>query len=188
MAVNLNSIVLINTTVSDILYPVSNITVPASSSLTVSGLFLLTACIDNAIRTDIQAGNLNVGDGINTYTFDQASSYLDFLFSLIPLASGHHFYKNITGNATTVVKPGPGFLGGICLNNNASNGAAVIYDNTAGSGTIIATLNIGSPGGGLLSSNGVPGPILLPFQCQFGTGLTIVTSGSTTNDLTALFR
>lgn len=98
-------------------------------------------------------------------------------------------FRNVIGNATTTVKSGAGILHMVILNNNATNGSAVIYDNTAGSGTKMFTFNIGSPSGGLLSTSGQPGPFSTgPLGLEFSTGLTIVTSGSTSNDITLIYR
>lgn len=98
-------------------------------------------------------------------------------------------FLNITGNGTTTVKSGPGTLHGILINDNTCNGVVTIYDNTAGSGTKIATIQLGTPSGGLLSSSGKHPPTFLgPLGLEFNTGLTIVTSGSTSNDITAVYQ
>lgn len=98
-------------------------------------------------------------------------------------------YHNITGNSTVVVKSGAGLLRAISLNNNSTGGRVTVYDNTAGSGTKIATIQVGSPSGGLLSSTGLPGPThFTGLDIRFNTGLTIVTSGSTNNDMTVYYR
>lgn len=97
-------------------------------------------------------------------------------------------FRNITGNATTVVKSGSGRLHSIMINRNWTGGTVTIYDNTAGSGTVIATLDVGTPSGGLLSTTGTPGPIMLgPMGLEFATGLTVVTSGSSNNNVTILY-
>ena len=54
-----------------------------------------------------------------------------------------------------------------------------IYDNTAGSGTIISTITFPAV---LLSDVNY-----YDFECSFATGLTIVTSGAT-QDITAIYR
>lgn len=98
-------------------------------------------------------------------------------------------YTNITGNATVTVKSGPGILRAICIGNNTTGGDAIIYDNTAGSGTRIMTLQLGTPSGGLLSTSGYPSPMQLgPFDVRFNVGLTVVTSGSTSNNITIFYR
>jgi hypothetical protein len=98
-------------------------------------------------------------------------------------------YRNVTGNTTVTVKSGTGRLHGIMINKNWTSGTCVIYDNTSGSGTVIATIDCGTPSGGLLSSSGLPSPAFIgPLGLEFSTGLTVVTSGSTSNNLTFLYQ
>lgn len=96
-------------------------------------------------------------------------------------------YRNITGNGTTTVKSGNGVVRGISINDNTTGGTITVYDNTAASGTKIATMQIGTPSGGLLSSSGQPGPNYMTMTAEFSTGLTIVTSGSSNNDITVYY-
>jgi len=66
-----------------------------------------------------------------------------FLLAACPAAAQQplvYAYQNITTNTTTTVKSGPGFLHTICLNTAAANGTVTVYDNSAGSGTKIATI------------------------------------------------
>ena len=74
-------------------------------------------------------------------------------------------YKYIGAAATTVCKYGPGRLHVVVNNDNA--GACVIYDNTAGSGNVIASIDLSK----VLGS--------MAFGCPFSTGLTVVTTGAT---------
>lgn len=98
-------------------------------------------------------------------------------------------FSNITGNTTQTVKGAPGILHSIMLNNNTTGGTVTLYDNTSGSGTKIATLHIGTPSGGVLSSSGEPGPLLIgPMGVVFMTGLTVVSAGSTSNDITVCYQ
>lgn len=98
-------------------------------------------------------------------------------------------YQNLTGNATTTVKSKAGLLRAISINNNTTGGTVTLYDNTAGSGMKIMTLQIGSPSGGLLSSSGLPGPInLTGLDIRFNTGLTVVTAGGAANNVTIYYR
>lgn len=86
-------------------------------------------------------------------------------------------YASITSNATTTVKSGAGFLHRIVINTKgASSNTATIYDNTAGSGTKIGTLDT------------TGGTASLTYNCAFSTGLTIVTSTGTSADLTVIYR
>lgn len=98
-------------------------------------------------------------------------------------------YQNITGNKNVTVKSGSGTLHGIIINNNSTGGTVTIFDNTTNSGTKIGTYTIGTPTGGLLSSTGQEGPEFVgPLGLEFTTGLTIVTAGSTSNDITAVYQ
>jgi hypothetical protein len=77
---------------------------------------------------------------------------------------------NIAAAATTVVKSGPGILKKIIVNAATASGVITIYDNTAASGTKIATITH-------------PGTLLqnqyeLEFECECATGITVVTSGN----------
>lgn len=75
---------------------------------------------------------------------------------------------NITGAATTTIKTGAGILRRIVFNKFVALGVATLYDNTAGSGTVLATITLPVA---LLASNGA-----LEYNLTFNTGLTIVTS------------
>lgn len=101
---------------------------------------------------------------------------------------GGQTYTRVTGNTTTTVRTGRGYLHGIIIADNRTGGQVTLYDNTAGSGTIIMQLEIGTPGGGILNpGSGSPGPNFVgPLGLNYTTGLTVVTSGSTTNDITIL--
>lgn len=96
-------------------------------------------------------------------------------------------FLNIVGNATTVVKSGAGVCRGISINNNSTGGTITLYDNTAASGTKIATLVIATPSGGLLSATGTPSPCYATLAAEFATGLTVVTAGSIVNDITVYY-
>jgi hypothetical protein len=85
-------------------------------------------------------------------------------------------FANITTNATTVVKNGgPGSLVRIVVNNAGTAWVITVYDNTAGSGTKIATITATVVGD-------------LDYGIEFATGLTIVTSGTTPGDLTVVYE
>lgn len=96
-------------------------------------------------------------------------------------------FRNITGNDTVTVKSGNGVMRGISINNNNTGGDVVIYDNTAASGTRIANIQIGSPAGGLLSTTGLQAPVYLNLTAEFTTGLTVVTTGSSSNNITIYY-
>lgn len=85
-------------------------------------------------------------------------------------------FTNIHGAATTTVKSGAGRIAALCYNGGTGSSSAVLYDNTAGSGTIIAQF---SPSSGT--------PICMHYDADFATGLTVVTTVSAT-DLTITYQ
>jgi hypothetical protein len=87
-------------------------------------------------------------------------------------------HKNILTATTTVCKAGFGKLGKIVINRAIANAVVTVYDNTAGSGTIIATITMPAT---LLATH-----VTLAYDCTFGTGLTVVTSS--TADITVVFE
>lgn len=90
------------------------------------------------------------------------------------LVEQHSLPVNITTQTTTAVKSGPGVLHNIIINTPLANGVITIYDNTAGSGTVIGTITMPAT---LLTT----GPFTVQYHAQFNTGLTIVTSGANQN-------
>jgi hypothetical protein len=100
-------------------------------------------------------------------------------------------YLNITTNATTVVKSGVGVFYGFTVNNNGftTAGTITIYDNTAGSGTLIGTwtIPIQPPGTTLLATTFFPPALML--NAAFSVGLTIVTATTAPAcNITVLYR
>ena len=86
-------------------------------------------------------------------------------------------YANITGDTTTTVKSGKGYLHAITLNAPTATETITIYDNTAGSGTKIGTITIPAS----------PVPVTLFYDVAFWTGLTIVTA-TAASDITVSYR
>ncbi len=84
-------------------------------------------------------------------------------------------YLNIPTSTTTVVKTGSGFLHSIIINTIGTTSTVTVYDNTAASGTKIATL-----------SSVVQNFML--YDCKFTTGLTIVTAGGAPADITVVYK
>lgn len=86
-------------------------------------------------------------------------------------------YKHIAaGTTTTTVKSGAGYLHLITINTKgASSNTLTVYDNTAGSGTVIAVID----------TTVAPGPF--GFNCTFQTGLTLVSATGTGADLTVSY-
>lgn len=95
-----------------------------------------------------------VNDAVTTYPLGHSSTY-------------------ISTATTTICKSGAGVLKGIVLGETAA-GAITIYDNTAGSGTVLAVLKSS------IAEN------YFEFELAFTTGLTIVTAGA--SKLTVIWR
>lgn len=88
-------------------------------------------------------------------------------------------FTNMTTATTTTIKSGAGLLHAIIINKAIATATITIYDNTAGSGTKIATITFGAT---LLTDP----PLLGTYDVSFSTGLTVVTSGAT--DITLCYR
>lgn len=84
-----------------------------------------------------------------------------------------HSYSYISTAATTTVKSGTGILKSIIVNGGTA-GTVILYDNTAGSGTVIASFD---------STNALA---TYPFELTFNTGLTVVTGAAT--KVTVIYR
>lgn len=98
-------------------------------------------------------------------------------------ASGGASYAHIAaGQATTVVKSGPGTLYSITFNSKAtSTNVTTVYDNTAASGTIIAIPDaVNTAAVGTMSFG--------PSGIAFTTGLTIATTTANGSDMTVIFK
>lgn len=89
-------------------------------------------------------------------------------------------YLNIVGNTTTTVKSGAGVLSCIIVNNGANGTTLTIYDNTTATGTKIGTVAVLGINTNVMSN--------LTYDCEFATGLTIVTAGSAANDITVMYQ
>ncbi len=85
-------------------------------------------------------------------------------------------FVHITGNGTTVAKTGAGTLHSLLINvSGLLSTRATLYDNTSGSGTVIAVVDT------------TKASSLFMYNIAFTTGLTIVTSGGAV-DLTVTYR
>lgn len=86
-------------------------------------------------------------------------------------------YAHISTAATTVVKSGTGSLHSITVNGLGTVASVTtVYDNTAGSGTIIAVINT------------LAGQESYIYDVTFNTGLTLVTTGTVAPDITVSYR
>ena len=90
-------------------------------------------------------------------------------------------YLNILTNTTTAVKASQGRLESIIINTaGASSNTITVYDNTAGSGTKVGTIN-GTAAAGSVFQYGDKG-------IQMETGITIVTATGTCADITVVYE
>ena len=86
-------------------------------------------------------------------------------------------FSNININTTSTVKSGAGVLKRIVVNKvGSSSNTCTIYDNTSGTGTIIATIDP------------VHTQMVFEYDVVFTTGLTIVTATGTAADLTIVYQ
>ena len=86
-------------------------------------------------------------------------------------------FYNINTNTTSTVKSGAGVLKRIVVNKvGSSSNTCTIYDNTSGTGTIIATIDP------------VHTQMVFEYDVVFTTGLTIVTATGTAADLTIVYQ
>lgn len=106
--------------------------------------------------------------------------------SLLPVVqaqpTGSQFYDvygvtYISTNDTTTALTGAGVLHTVCVTDaGASANTATIYDNTAGSGTVVALIDTVSFSG------------CMELDATIATGITVVTATGTAGDLTLTYR
>jgi len=89
------------------------------------------------------------------------------------MADSPYLHQYISTATTTTVKSGVGVLKAITIGETAA-ATITVYDNTAGSGTVIAVLKASIAEG------------TYEFNVSFTTGLTIVTAGA--SKLTVSYR
>lgn len=80
-------------------------------------------------------------------------------------------YTNLGVTAGTTIHNAAGYLHTVTINQPIASGTVTIYDNTAASGTKIATITLPAT---LLNE----GPVTAIYDVNFSTGLTIVTTGT----------
>ena len=89
-------------------------------------------------------------------------------------------YKHVV--ADTLIRTGQGVLHSIVLNGLTTAGDATVYDNTAGSGTVIAVLHLDTT-----TSVSVQ-PITLLYDIECKTGLYIEFDDTLAADLTITYK
>lgn len=120
-------------------------------------------------------GNLYVAGSVNVSQVAGVAPDMNFgnptanTLRVIPAA---YNYTNISSNTTTVIKSGTGIMHTLVINTRGGTSTCTVYDNTAGSGTKIATIDT------TLSTTA------FVYDADFTTGLTIVTAGVSAADVT----
>lgn len=124
-------------------------------------------------------GNTSLGS-IDTKLTSQATAAnqatANSSLSTIVTNTGGYSFGNLDSNATTTLKTGTGTLHTVTINTRGVTSTVVLYDNIAGSGTKIATIDT------TLNMTS------FVFDAAFSTGITAVTTGGTPADLTVTYR
>lgn len=152
--------------------PVSGTFWQATQPVSAAALPLPTGAATDALQTTINgklptfntgAGSAGAGTIRVTLPYDQ---------SVIPVQSPGFAYTHISTATTTVCRSGFSVLEGVSINTKGVASTATIYDNTAGSGAVVAVIDT------------TLGTSFLPYKAQMGTGITVVTTG--TADITVI--
>jgi hypothetical protein len=119
------------------------------------------------LKVNIAAGTLNITGTLPTTLADLSGNNLKIgpkgnLFASL----GGNTKGTAASNATTTLLTGTG-QGGYALVTTTGSGIATIYDNTAGSGTVVA----------VVAANATAGT-LIPIPFPLSTGLTVVSAAS----------
>ena len=87
-------------------------------------------------------------------------------------------YAHLNSTGTTTIKSGAGILRRVVVNTRGGiTNTLTIYDNTSGSGTVIAAID---------TVNGVLGHF--EYNVAFSTGLTVVSATGTSADITVIYE
>lgn len=105
-------------------------------------------------------------------TFWQATQPVSLASAPLPWGSS---YKHLAAAGTTVVKTGSGVLRRVVVGGVGITSSVTLYDNTAGSGTVISAIASLLAGGHY------------EYNAAFATGLTVVVSAATPPDVTVIW-
>ena len=87
-------------------------------------------------------------------------------------------YAHLNSTGTTTIKSGAGILRRVVINTKGSaSNTFTVYDNTSGSGTVIAAID---------TVNGASGHF--EYNVAFSTGLTVVDATGTSADITVIYE
>jgi hypothetical protein len=132
-----------------------------------------------ATRTNNQGGPLEVDATGNLRTVEQFAPAAEDNTAGVIKVEHRYSYTHITTATTTVVKASAGFLHKIIWNKSVATGVTTVYDNTAGSGTVVAIRTVGAA---LLNDP----PCTGEYNVSMATGITIVTDEA--EDITVVWR
>lgn len=128
----------------------------------------------NELKVSLYAKKTTAGDTV--LTTDTSGNLAMTLLGLIAgedqtlnrlAIENNDTYSNVTASGSTVVKSGAGILSKLTINTKSgATGILVLYDNTAASGTKIATIDV------------TGGPLTLLYGVAFATGLTASFTGT----------
>ncbi len=85
-------------------------------------------------------------------------------------------YANFTGTGPTAVKPGPGYLKSVVINQKGGSNILTVFDNTSATGAHIAAIDTTSQVG------------TINYDVPFTTGLYISGTAGTAPDVTFIYR
>lgn len=141
---------------------------PLGNPVLVSGLFETTP----ATLTTGQQGDLHIDANQNLKVAEQFAPQYENNSLNIAQTGIKGTPTHITSATTTTAKSGAGILHSITINKAVAAATITVFDNTAGSGTVLALITFGAA---LLSDP----PNTATYDIAFTTGCTIVTSGAT---------
>lgn len=129
------------------------------NGLLVNTISSLTDTWTDTLSLPARADNINSGSTTNSIMYLRAATiYRLGAEKSTPIS------KYYATAGTEILKYSAGFLHRIIINDGLPGSSITIYDNTAGSGTIIGYINTAT----------VSTPVSIEFGCPFYTGLTIV--------------
>ena len=128
-----------------------------------------------------RAGFQKITDGTNTAAVKAASTAAVAADPAVVVAvrpQGSSFFNCAGVNETRTLKTGAGVLRRVVINPGSGGSTCTIYDNTAGSGTVIHSFTTSSAGAL---------PLTLTYEAAFSKGLTYTTASGTQGNLTFIW-